>query len=55
MWVATPSAGGASGQGVGGGLYIDTGATVTLSKSSVVIHYFASTSDDDIFGIFTTI
>ncbi len=46
--------GGASGQGSGGGLYIDTGASVTLSKSSKVLFNFASTSDDDIFGVYTT-
>jgi len=49
----SPGTGGASGQGIGGGLYIDTGAGVTLSKSSKVLFNFASTSDDDIFGIFT--
>jgi len=48
-----PGAGGASGQGVGGGLYIDTGAGVTLSKSTDVFFNFASTSADDIFGIYT--
>jgi hypothetical protein len=46
--------GGASGQGSGGGLYIDTGAGVTLSKSSKVRFNFASTGDDDIFGVYTT-
>ena len=46
--------GGSSGQGSGGGLYIDTGAGVTLSKSSKVRFNFASTSDDDIFGVYTT-
>jgi hypothetical protein len=46
--------GGASGQGIGGGLYIETGAGVTLSKSSKVLFNFASTSDDDIFGVYTT-
>ena len=46
--------GGASGQGIGGGLYIDTGAGVTLSKSSKVIFNVASTSDDNIFGVYTT-
>ena len=46
--------GGASGQGSGGGLYIDTGAGVTLSKSSKVVFNFASTSDDNIFGVYTT-
>ncbi len=45
--------GGASGQGSGGGLYIDTGAGVTLSKSSKVVFNFASTGDDDIFGVYT--
>jgi hypothetical protein len=47
--------GGASGDGSGGGLYIDPGAGVTLSKSSKVRFNFASTSDDDIFGVYTTI
>ena len=46
--------GGASGQGSGGGLYIDTGAVVTLSKSTKVLFNFASTSDDNIFGVYTT-
>ena len=46
--------GGASGQGSGGGLYIETGAGVTLSKSSKVRFNFASTSGDDIFGVYTT-
>jgi hypothetical protein len=45
--------GGASGEGLGGGLYIDTGADVTLSKSTEVVFNFASTSDDNIFGIYT--
>ena len=47
-------AGGSSGQGTGGGLYIGTGALVTLTKSSKVIRNFASTSADDIFGTYTT-
>ncbi len=42
-----------SGQGVGGGLYIDTGAVVELSTSSAVIFNFASTSHKDIFGVYT--
>jgi hypothetical protein len=46
--------GGASGQGVGGGFYIDTGAVVELSTSSEVIFNFASTSNKNIFGVFTT-
>ncbi len=45
--------GGSSGQGSGGGLYIDTSTGVTLSKSSKVIFNFASTSADDIFGVYT--
>jgi hypothetical protein len=44
---------GASGQGVGGGLYIDAGAGVTLSPSVDVIFNFASTSNDNIFGKYT--
>jgi hypothetical protein len=46
--------GGASGQGSGGGLYIDAGAGVTLDTSTEVIFDFASTSDDNIFGVYTT-
>ncbi len=42
-----------SGQGVGGGLYIDTGADVTLSPSIEVDCNFASTSNDNIFGTYT--
>ena len=49
----SPGTGGASGQGSGGGLYIDTGALVTLTKSTKVILNFASTSADDIFGVYT--
>ncbi len=50
----SPGTGGASGDGVGGGLYIDNGALVTLTKSSKVILNFASTSDDNIFGVYIT-
>jgi hypothetical protein len=32
---------------------IDTGASVSLSKSSELIFNFASSSDDDIFGSYT--
>jgi eukaryotic-like serine/threonine-protein kinase len=46
--------GGASGQGLGGGLYIDAGAVVTLSTSTKVLFNSASTSDDNIFGVYTT-
>jgi hypothetical protein len=45
--------GGTSGQGSGGGLSIDTAAVVTLSKSSKVVFNFASTTDDDISGVYT--
>ena len=45
--------GGTSGEGIGGGLYIDAGANVTLSKSTEVIFNFASTKDDNIFGTYT--
>ena len=45
---------GISGQGVGGGLYIDSEAVVVLSTSSEVFFNFASTSDDNIFGVYTT-
>lgn len=45
--------GGTSGEGIGGGLYIDAGADVTLTKSTEVIFNFASTSDDNIFGTYT--
>jgi hypothetical protein len=46
--------GGASGQGIGGGLYIDTGAGVALSNPGEVFLNYASTSNDDIFGIYTS-
>jgi len=46
--------GGVSGQGLGGGLYIDSGAVVSLSTSSEVIFNFASTSHKNIFGVYTT-
>ena len=49
-----PGAGGASGPGSGGGLLMDAGAGVTLSKSSKVLFNFASTGDDDIFGVYTS-
>ena len=46
--------GGVSGQGVGGGLYIDSDAVVVLSTSSEVFFNFASTSNNNIFGVYTT-
>ncbi len=42
------------GEGVGGGINVGTGAGVTLSKSSKVLFNFASTSNDNIFGVYTT-
>jgi hypothetical protein len=46
--------GGVSGQGVGGGLYIQTGAGVMLSNPGEVFLNFASTSNDDIFGTYSS-
>ena len=43
-----------SGQRSGDGLYIDTGAGVTLTKSSKVHFNSASTGDDHIFGVYAT-
>ncbi len=40
------------GQGVGGGLYVSTGASATLSKTIVKLN-FASTSHDNIYGTVT--
>ena len=42
--------GGANGEGTGGGLYVTTGGTVTLKKSTVAFN-FASTSNNDIYGV----
>jgi hypothetical protein len=44
---------GADGQGIGGGIYI-AGGTVKISKKTRLFDNFASTSDDDVFGVFTT-
>jgi hypothetical protein len=46
--------GGADGPGVGGGLYIDSTAVVVLSTSSEVFLNFASTSNNNVFGVYTT-
>ena len=46
-------AGGSSGQGVGGGLYLASGGTATLKKT-VVTGNQASTSNDNIYGSYTT-
>ena len=45
-------AGGSDGDGIGGGLYVATGAVVTLKKSTVAFN-FASTSNSNIYGIVT--
>ena len=45
--------GGSDGQGNGGGLYVATGAPVTLKKS-LVIGNFASTGSNNIDGIVTS-
>ena len=46
-------AGGSNGDGIGGGLYVTTGGVVTLHKSTVALN-FASFSNDNIFGVYTT-
>jgi hypothetical protein len=49
-------AGGSDGQGIGGGLYLADGGIVCLDvfTQAQVKHNHASTSNDDIFGVFTT-
>jgi hypothetical protein len=47
-------AGGSDGQGVGGGIYIEPLALVCLDTKTKAKHNTASTSNDDIFGTFTT-
>jgi hypothetical protein len=49
-------AGGSAGQGVGGGAYFASGGVVCLDLSTQahVKNNHASTSDDDVFGVFTT-
>jgi hypothetical protein len=46
--------GGSAGQGIGGGLYLAAGGIVCLDTTTVVKRNHASTSHDDIFGVFTT-
>ena len=41
--------GAGSGQGIGGGLYLASGGSATLTSTLVVLN-FASTSDDNIYG-----
>ena len=45
--------GGSGGQGIGGGLYIGAGMT-TLTGRTEVVSNFASTSNDNIYGSYTT-
>ena len=45
-------AGGSDGNAIGSGLYVATGATVSLKKSNVAGN-FASTSNDDTYGTVT--
>jgi hypothetical protein len=47
--ISQSGSGGSDGDGIGGGLYIATGGSVTLKKSQVVLN-LASTSNDNIFG-----
>jgi hypothetical protein len=44
---------GSSSQGSGGGIYLASGGTATLTKT-VVAGNHASTSDDNIYGSYTT-
>jgi hypothetical protein len=46
--------GGSAGQGIGGGLYLAADGIVCLDTTTVVKRNHASTSHDDIFGVFTT-
>ncbi len=43
--------GGTAGQGIGGGLYLATGSTTTLTTTIVVLNR-ASTSNNDIYGTY---
>ena len=46
-----PGAGGVAGMGVGGGLYLAPGGVASADSLTAVLVNFASTSDDDVFGI----
>ena len=43
--------GGSAGQGVGGGLYVAPGGVATADKRTVIFGNYATTSDDDVFGV----
>jgi len=45
---------GTGGAGIGGGLYIDSSATVTVFPDTFIGFNFASTSNDNVFGSFMT-
>jgi hypothetical protein len=45
--------GGAAGQGIGGGIYIEPTACVAISLTSIISGNHASASDDDIFGTYS--
>jgi hypothetical protein len=47
------NAGGSDGQGVGGGVYLAAGSAACKDASTVIAFNHASTSNDDVFGIFT--
>ncbi|HVA47582.1 MAG TPA: aryl-sulfate sulfotransferase [Pirellulales bacterium] len=43
--------GGSAGQGVGGGLYVAPGGVATADDRTVIFRNYATTSDDDVFGV----
>jgi hypothetical protein len=45
---------GSDGQGIGGGLDLAAGGIVCLGATTIVKKHHASTSNDNIFGVFTT-
>jgi hypothetical protein len=51
-----PGSGGGAGQGIGGGVYFATGGVVCLDQYTVsnIDGNIASTSNNDLFGVFTT-
>jgi hypothetical protein len=51
---AIGAAGFSDGKGQGGGVFIATGAKVCIDLATTITGNHASTSDDDVFGVFTT-
>jgi hypothetical protein len=45
---------GNDGQGIGGGAYLAAGGKACKDGTTVIRHNHASTSNDDVFGEFTT-